>query len=33
MKILPREVDPMVYSMEAENPGNVSFNDVGGLND
>jgi len=33
MKILPREVDPQVYSMQSENPGEIGFNDIGGLND
>lgn len=33
MRILPREVDPMVYHMLTEDPGAVSFSDVGGLSD
>lgn len=33
MRILPREVDPMVFSMSTEDPGKISYNDVGGLND
>jgi 26S proteasome regulatory subunit T4 len=33
MRILPREVDPMVYTMLNEDPGNISYNDIGGLND
>lgn len=33
MRILPREVDPMVYSMLHEDPGKVTFDDVGGLDD
>jgi hypothetical protein len=33
MRILPREVDPSVYHMMNESPGEVSFNAVGGLND
>lgn len=33
MRKLPREVDPMVYSMMAEDPGAVSYNAIGGLND
>lgn len=33
MKILPREVDPLVFQMQAEDPGKISYNDVGGLND
>ena len=31
MKILPREVDPSVHNMLAEDPGNVKYSDVGGL--
>ncbi len=31
MKILPREVDPLVYNMSAESPGEVSFEEIGGL--
>lgn len=30
MRILPREVDPMVFSMSAEDPGKISYNEVGG---
>lgn len=33
MRILPKEVDPMVYSMSAEDPGKISYNEVGGLNE
>ncbi|EGR32249.1 hypothetical protein IMG5_090980 [Ichthyophthirius multifiliis] len=33
VRILPREVDPMVYHMLNEDPGSVTFNDVGGLGD
>lgn len=33
MRILPREVDPMVFSMLSEDPGSVSYNDIGGLSD
>ncbi|KAJ1822175.1 26S proteasome subunit rpt4 [Coemansia sp. RSA 2671] len=33
MRKLPREVDPMVYSMSAEKPDNVSFAGVGGLSE
>ena len=33
MRILPREVDPMVFNMLSEDPGNVAYNDVGGLNE
>ncbi|EFO83991.1 CRE-RPT-4 protein [Caenorhabditis remanei] len=28
---LPREVDPLVYKMSHEDPGNISYSDVGGL--
>ncbi|EZG43194.1 putative 26S proteasome regulatory ATPase subunit [Gregarina niphandrodes] len=31
MRKLPREVDPTVYNMLKEDPGNVSYNQVGGL--
>ena len=31
MRILPREVDPSVHNMLAEDPGNVKYSDVGGL--
>ncbi|KAG0017147.1 26S proteasome subunit rpt4 [Entomortierella chlamydospora] len=31
MRMLPREVDPMVYSMGMEDPGAVSFAGIGGL--
>merc|ERR1712096_42337 len=31
MRQLPREVDPMVFSMLHEDPGKVSYNEVGGL--
>lgn len=33
MRILPREVDPLVYNMSTEDPGDVSFEEVGGLGD
>mmetsp|Transcript_13713 Transcript_13713/g.33649 ORF Transcript_13713/g.33649 Transcript_13713/m.33649 type:complete len:403 (-) Transcript_13713:75-1283(-) len=33
MRILPREVDPLVYHMAAEDPGKVSYSDIGGLGD
>ena len=33
MRILPREVDPAVFHMSTEDPGNVSYSAVGGLND
>lgn len=33
MRILPREVDPMVFGMLNQDPGKVSYSDIGGLND
>lgn len=33
MRILPREVDPMVFTMLSENPGKVSYSDIGGLSE
>ena len=33
MRVLPREVDPTVYEMLHEDPGDVSFSSVGGLNE
>lgn len=33
MAVLPREVDPSVFNMKAEDPGNVSYNSVGGLHE
>ncbi|EFE42481.1 hypothetical protein TRV_02789 [Trichophyton verrucosum HKI 0517] len=33
MRMLPREVDPLVYNMSLEDPGQVSFSGIGGLND
>ena len=33
MQILPREVDPTVHNMVAEDPGEIKYNDVGGLTD
>lgn len=33
MRILPREVDPSVYSMTSFEPGEVSFGSIGGLED
>ncbi|ORY02424.1 26S protease regulatory subunit 10B [Basidiobolus meristosporus CBS 931.73] len=33
MRILPREVDPLVYNMSLEDPGEVSFAGIGGLTD
>lgn len=31
MRILPREVDPLIYNMSSEKPGDVSFDSIGGL--
>ena len=31
LRILPREVDPTVYNMSTEDPGKISYADVGGL--
>jgi 26S proteasome regulatory subunit T4 len=33
MRILPREVDPLIYSMATEDPGDASFEGIGGLSD
>jgi len=33
MRILPREVDPLVYNMLTEDPGHVPYSDVGGLSE
>jgi len=33
MKILEREVDPLVYKMTKEDPGNVDYSSVGGLSE
>jgi ATP-dependent 26S proteasome regulatory subunit len=33
MRILPREVDPLVYNMSAEDPGSVTFTGIGGLSE
>ena len=33
MRILPREVDPLVYNMTIEDPGDVTFAGIGGLTD
>ena len=33
MRLLPREVDPMVFNMLNESPGGVTYSDIGGLND
>ena len=31
MRVLPREVDPLVYNMLKESPGDATFSGVGGL--
>ena len=31
MRILPREVDPLVYKMSLEDPGGATFTGIGGL--
>ncbi len=33
MRVLKRAVDPLVYKMLNEDPGNVSFEEIGGLGD
>ncbi|CAJ0957417.1 unnamed protein product, partial [Mesorhabditis belari] len=33
MRQLPREVDPLVYKMSHEDPGNITYGDVGGLSE
>jgi len=33
MRILPREVDPVVFHMLAEDPGSISYSEVGGLSE
>jgi len=33
MRQLPREVDPLVYSMSIEKPGDISFDKIGGLSE
>ncbi|KAA6401029.1 MAG: putative 26S proteasome regulatory subunit 10B [Streblomastix strix] len=33
MRVLPRETDPSVHKMSVEDPGDISFEDVGGLAD
>ena len=30
---LPREVDPLVYNMSHEDPGNITYAEIGGLNE
>lgn len=31
MRMLPREVDPLVYNMSLEDPGKINFAGIGGL--
>ena len=31
MRYLPREVDPLVYNMTHEDPGNVTYSSIGGI--
>ena len=31
MRYLPREVDPLVYNMSHEDPGDVNYTSIGGL--
>lgn len=33
MRLLPREVDPLVYNMSSEDPGDASFAGIGGLSE
>jgi 26S proteasome regulatory subunit T4 len=33
MRALPREVDPLVYNMLNEDPGNVAYGQIGGLSE
>jgi len=33
MRRLPREVDPLVYNMSHEDPGNITYSEIGGLNE
>ena len=33
MRVLPREVDPMIFNMLNEYPGMIRYSDIGGLND
>lgn len=33
MRYLPREVDPLVYNMTHEDPGNVNYAEIGGLSE
>jgi 26S proteasome regulatory subunit T4 len=31
MRYLPREVDPLVYNMSTEDPGDITYSQIGGL--
>lgn len=33
MRYLPREVDPLVYNMSHEDPGEVTYSAIGGLSE
>ena len=33
VRYLPREVDPLVYNMSHEDPGNITYSEVGGLSE
>jgi len=33
MRYLPREVDPLVYKMSHEDPGEVTYSAIGGLSE
>ena len=33
MRMLPREIDPLVYNMSLEDPGSISFAGIGGLSE
>ena len=33
MRRLPREVDPLIHNMSIEDPGKVTFEEIGGLVD
>ncbi len=33
MRQLPREVDPLVFNMSVEDPGDVDYSSVGGLSE
>lgn len=32
-RYLPREVDPLVYNMSHEDPGSISYSEIGGLSE